>query len=314
MRRALLSFAFVLVTAPAAGQVAGGGPRDTDCLSEFVASANRPKARPTKIRCIDGDASCDVDPTPGVCQFPVDVCLNVGDPGLPSCVPRDLEFFTVENFHPDSDPRHDFEFQALEDQVGAFVLPITSDDTDACAGAVTMVLPLEAKVKKHGARWKKSKKILRTTLVGRGGWRDEDKLSMSCVPAKGSEACAGITSTFQQIQEHVLTPSCGRQTCHNAPQLEHTLSLAPGEAWADLVGVLPDDGTARAAGKRRVDPGSPETSYLLDKLRGQITLDQGERMPRLMPKLPSREIRLIEAWIEAGAPETGFVEGSGCGS
>jgi hypothetical protein len=313
--RSLLALLVLLAwAAPTAAQVAGGGPKDSDCLTEFVAAANKPAKHPKKIRCVDGDPSCDADPTPGVCQFPVDVCFNVSDPDLPACAPREIEFYEVDNVQPDTDPLHDFEFQSLEDQAGAFVLPVDAADTDVCTGPVTMIVALDVKVKKRGAKWKRKKEVLRTTALGPGGWRDDDRLRMTCVPARGADPCDQVTSTFDQIQKHVFDRSCNRQTCHSSAQLEHTLSLAPGEAWAALVGAAPDDATAFAAGKRRVDPGNPANSYLLDKLRGDLGPTQGLRMPRLLPKLQKRKIALIESWIAAGAPETGFVGGVGCGA
>ena len=69
---------------------------------------------------------------------------------------------------------------------------------------------------------------------------------------------------------------------------------------------------ARLAGKLRVDPGNPGNSFILDKLRGDLLENEGERMPRGLPKIPAREIALVEAWIAAGAPATGFVDGIGC--
>jgi len=311
------SFAVILHLLVSAGAeaaaVRGGGSKATDCLTQFVAAANKPSGKPKKIRCVDGDATCDDDPTPGVCRFLVDVCANVQNPALPACEPGELEFFTVENVHPDTDPRHDFEFQALEDAVSTFVMPVAPDETDVCAGEVAMVLPLEAKVQTKGAKWKKSKKTLTTIAQGPLGVRDEDKLAMSCLPEKGADACAQITSTFDQIQQQIFTPSCGRQTCHNAPQTAHTLSLAPGESFASLVGIQPDDALARSRGKFRVAPGNPDASYLLDKLWGDLEPAQGQRMPRQLARLSKKKIRLIEAWIKAGAPETGFVPGLGCG-
>jgi hypothetical protein len=86
----------------------------------------------------------------------------------------------------------------------------------------------------------------------------------------------------------------------------------PGESYAFLVGVQPDNLPARMAGKLRVDPGDPENSFLLDKLRGTLAPDEGERMPRALAKLPAREIALVEAWIAAGAPAAGFVPELGC--
>jgi hypothetical protein len=90
------------------------------------------------------------------------------------------------------------------------------------------------------------------------------------------------------------------------------MSLSPGEAYANLVGVAPANFAANAAGKLRVDPGHPENSFILDKLRGDLDVTEGEPMPLQLRRLPSAAIQLIEEWIAAGAPETGFVAPSGC--
>lgn len=309
---ALATLAFLLAS-PASAQVAGGGKKDSDCLTEFQAAANHPTKKPKQIRCVDNDPTCDVDPTEGVCQFAVDVCLNVDDAGLPSCAAAELDEYVVENVHPDTDPRHDFEFQTLEDQVGQFGIPVTENEANVCAGAVAMVLRLPVKIKKNGGKYRKAKKTLRTTVSGPDA-EDVDKLPMSCQPNKGFDPCTGIASTFQQIQEHILTPHCGRDTCHNSGQSEHTLSLAPGDSHTFLVGVRPDNAGADALGKLRVDPGNPKNSYLLDKLKGKLQPNEGERMPRQQKKLKGSQIRLIEDWIEAGAPENGFVASLGCGA
>ena len=96
MTRLLL--ALLCLAAPSFALTRGGGSQLTDCLAEFSGTpANRPASRPRDIRCIDGDPTCDDDPTPGVCRFHVGVCLNVTDPNLPACGPADLEEFFVEN-------------------------------------------------------------------------------------------------------------------------------------------------------------------------------------------------------------------------
>ena len=90
------------------------------------------------------------------------------------------------------------------------------------------------------------------------------------------------------------------------------MSLAPGEAYANLVGVSPTNLTAQNAGKLRVDPGNPGNSFILDKLRGDLDPGEGERMPFGLRPLHALNIQLIEEWIAAGAPETGFVAAVGC--
>jgi hypothetical protein len=301
-RAPLLALAAALATAPGAR----AGDAVTECLATFV----HPGGEDRRVRCVDNDPACDADPTPGVCQFGVSVCLNTADPAL-RCAPQELELYDVENVQPDTDPRHDFEFETLQTAVDVLGFPIGSNETEVCAGPVAMILPLQVRVQKQGARYDGFKKTLRANTFGPGDPLDRDELPMKCLPAKGSDPCDGIDSTFAEIERHVFT-GCTRDTCHNAPGGGHTLTLVPGEAYANLIGAVPDSGIAASAGKLRVDPGNPDRSFLLDKLHGTLLAGEGVRMPRDLPKLPAKKIRLIEAWIEAGAPATGFVADVGC--
>lgn len=295
-------------------QTPGGGSKTTDCLTEFAASTpvNSPAKKPKKIRCVDNDAGCDADPAEGACTFMVAVCANATDPALPACSPADLDSYAVDNVQPDEDPRHDFDFQALEDLLNATVFPVDVSDTDQCSAPVGVRLPLPVKIGKGRARYGKARKLLRTEAETRRGIVDGDKLQMQCLPAGDASACAGITSTFDQIQKHVFDLTCGRDTCHNAAQPLHELSLAPGASYAALVGVAPFNFAAAGAGKLRVDPGNPGNSFLLQKLAGKLAHLEGERMPFQMRKLKKAQFRMIEDWIAAGAPAAGFVSEQGC--
>jgi hypothetical protein len=177
-----------------------------------------------------------------------------------------------------------------------------------------MSVYLPVRFQTGGAAWRKGKKILRTTLTGAtAATVDEDKMKLICLPAENASPCDTVTSTFDQIQQTIFTQvSCARSTCHNVAQAPHDMSLAPGEAWANLVGVEPANRTARNAGTLRVDPGNPANSFLLDKLRGPLAPGEGDPMPLQLKSLPRNAIRLVEEWIAAGAPETGFVAPSGC--
>jgi len=313
MTRLLLTVLFLAT--PSFAFTRGGGSPLTDCLAEFSGTpANRPASRPRDIRCIDNDPTCDDDPTPGVCGFHVGVCLNVTDPGLPACGPADLEEYAVENAQPDTNPRHDFDFQGLEDELTFLTLPVAVDQTNICTSNVPMSVYLPVRFKKASAGWKKGKKIIRTTLIGADpSVVDEDKMKLTCLPAENTSPCDTVTSTFDQIQKTIFTPtSCARSTCHNVRQDPHDMSLSPGEAYANLVGVPPANFAANAAGKLRVDPGHPENSFILDKLRGDLEISEGEPMPFQLRRLPSAAIQLIEEWIVAGAPDTGFVAPAGC--
>lgn len=312
IRRAV--FCLLVAAAPALALTPGGGSAFTDCLAEFAGTpANRPATRPRDIRCIDNDAACDDDPTPGVCGFHVGVCLNVTDPNLP-CGPADLEEYAVENEQPDTNPRHDFDFQGLEDELTFLTLPVAADQLNVCTANVPMSVYMPVRFKTGGAAWRKGKKILRTTLTGLTTTTiDQDKMKLTCLPAENTSPCDTVTSTFDQIQQTIFTPtSCARSTCHNVVQAPHDMSLAPGEGYVNLVGVEPANFAARTAGKLRVDPGNPANSFLLDKLRGELEIAEGDPMPLQLKRLPSKAIALVEEWIAAGAPETGFVAASGC--
>ena len=69
---------------------------------------------------------------------------------------------------------------------------------------------------------------------------------------------------------------------------------------------------AVGAGWTRVDAAnaSPETSFLYHKLTGDLDGTQGARMPFGSAKLDQYLIDIVRLWIEAGAPDTGWVPGT----
>lgn len=313
MRLLLAIVGVAALAAPAAALTPGGGSSSTDCLAEFGGTpANQPTSHPREIRCTDNDPNCDDDPALGICRFRAEVCLNVGDPNLPGCAPQALESYFIENEQPDTNPKHDFDFQTLEDQLNFLVLPLDASDVDVCSGEVQMNLRLPIQPSKSGGRWRRGRKQIDATLSGPNGVSDDDRLKMTCVPGKDTTPCDGVTSTFEQIQRQIFTPTCALPTCHNVAQGEHQLSLAEGEAYANLVGVPANNIVANGAGLKRVDPGNPDNSFILKKLRDELIDGEGVRMPRDLKPLHHLHIELIEEWIAAGAPETGFATAIGC--
>ncbi len=97
------------------------------------------------------------------------------------------------------------------------------------------------------------------------------------------------------VQEVVFSQSCARVQCHGQANASE-LSLRPGKAWENLVGV-----PAKADGELvRVVPGSPETSFLVEKISSSDPAF-GERMPKEGAALSDAEIELVVNWIAAGA-------------
>lgn len=86
--------------------------------------------------------------------------------------------------------------------------------------------------------------------------------------------------------------------CHATVDHEAPLGLDPAEAYANLVGVTSED----CGGKNFVVAGSPDQSYLIDKLMGG-TICEGGQMPLDQDPLPTAGVRTFVNWICAGAPD-----------
>ena len=118
-------------------------------------------------------------------------------------------------------------------------------------------------------------------------------------------------SAYHDIQEYVFDKSCANSACHAAPANAFNLNLSYGFSYENLVGTVPQNPAAAAAGMKLVDPGNPENSFLLTKLMGPTVREQGARMPFLGGMLHTGKIDAVRMWIEAGAPQTGKIAGIG---
>jgi hypothetical protein len=112
-----------------------------------------------------------------------------------------------------------------------------------------------------------------------------------------------LEPTFTSIQRDILqaTDTSGRLACvncHNGVNVFAPGNFTAGNAYASLVGVT----SVQKPSLRRVDPGNPESSYILHKLEGRSDI-VGQRMPRgTGPFLTDGQILVIRRWIELGAP------------
>jgi mono/diheme cytochrome c family protein len=115
-------------------------------------------------------------------------------------------------------------------------------------------------------------------------------------PQVGPELPAATTSasSFGAIVQDLLVPRCATSACHggNPPAFAPPLDAA--DAWGALVGQPSGQGS-----ELLVDPGAPERSTLVLKLRGT---GSGALMPIGDAPLGEAEIAAIEAWIANGAP------------
>lgn len=121
---------------------------------------------------------------------------------------------------------------------------------------------------------------------------------LACLLMAASAAHAAGTPSFKKQ----IVPLFQRQcvACHMTGQEQGQLGLLPQLAHASLVGAA-----SRQAPMARVTPRDPARSYLLHKLRG-THLDQGGsgvRMPMGQEPLADADLALLQAWIDAGAPD-----------
>jgi uncharacterized protein (TIGR03118 family) len=105
---------------------------------------------------------------------------------------------------------------------------------------------------------------------------------------------------LSQLQAAVFTPICSG--CHNGSNppggaLPGSQNLTAGNSFAALVGVA----SLEQPALRRVKPGDPDNSYLIQKLEG-VTGISGSRMPLGGPFLDQAAIDQIKSWISSGAP------------
>jgi hypothetical protein len=90
------------------------------------------------------------------------------------------------------------------------------------------------------------------------------------------------------------------------------LVLETGSSHGALVDVTPFNSAANMADWKRVNgSGDLATSLLFHKLNRTTLPDNfGDPMPRGKRRLDQDLIDIVQLWIEAGAPETGWVPGT----
>jgi len=146
----------------------------------------------------------------------------------------------------------------------------------------------------------------------RSALRDRSAVVLACCFAMWSQACAddrgkGVQEdSYAAVQALFSEANCGSFGCHGSGGL-----TAESRAWVEVrVDQPPLDRLAEwsvardtlqcaSAGHspmKRVDPGSPETSYLVHVLRG-TNLCGGVRMPSSGPYLDEGQIQVVEKWI-----------------
>lgn len=297
--------------------VGGGGSSRTDCLVVFDAAVNYPPDNPKRFRCADGDP-CDADGTVnGQCAFQLTVCANdTTDPTR--CTLNGVDSITVEHALDNGDRKFDPDFQALQNRINnGIVGPNDPPNTDpnACALPSTILVPVIGPL--PGNVCKRGKKQVKLTSYGVPVLgviaRDRDKIKMECEPAPaGCDPQVIYSGTYDRIQRQIFDKSCAVSGCHDSQSQTGGLLLENGASYGNLIDVTPQMPGAAAAGWKRVDAAnaSPDTSYIFHKLTGDLDGTQGARMPFGGAKLDQYLIDIVQLWIEAGAPQAGWVPGT----
>jgi hypothetical protein len=136
--------------------------------------------------------------------------------------------------------------------------------------------------------------VLVVSCVGLAGC--DEKLSSIAGPTPNLEP------TFASIQRDIFqtADASGRPACINC----HTnVGRNPAGGFnlvADAYNQVVAE-SSRKPGAIRVIPRDPANSYLLHKLKGSADI-VGVRMPQNGPYLTDGQVRIIERWIEIGAP------------
>jgi len=121
-------------------------------------------------------------------------------------------------------------------------------------------------------------------------------------------------TSFEIIQDNILTPSCALSGCHlsnaDATFSQHGLVLSKGNSFANLVGKSPINAAAKADKLLLVFPGDATYSFLYHKIacdslhnHGNAAL-YGSHMPMGGGYISKGQVEFIRRWINAGASLT----------
>jgi hypothetical protein len=125
------------------------------------------------------------------------------------------------------------------------------------------------------------------------------------------QTCPTPASSFERIQRGIFEPRCNQGYCHGSAA-RGGLDLRADVAYANLLREHDADAAEPSDELEPVDPGHADESLLWLKLAAK-TLGRkhvpGDPMPIGGLALSPDELEGIRLWIEAGAPETGIVDG-----
>ena len=117
-----------------------------------------------------------------------------------------------------------------------------------------------------------------------------------CERASLVEADSSSAATLGNIQSRIFDTNCALSGCHAGANPQLGMSLEDGLAFGSIVNVQSQE----VSGMMRVNPGNPEQSYLLKKVRGDADIVAAQ-MPLGRSALSDEDVELIRQWIADGA-------------
>ena len=120
-------------------------------------------------------------------------------------------------------------------------------------------------------------------------------------------------SSYGLIYDRIFATNCALSGCHHEAEKKRdpdgTLPYLAGEAaYTNLLNATPHDLRAANADLKLVLPGSPDSSFLYQKITFDSSAFQfGSAMPTGGLELTANQIEFVRQWIAAGAPLTGHV-------
>ncbi|WP_375445429.1 hypothetical protein [uncultured Fibrella sp.] len=150
-------------------------------------------------------------------------------------------------------------------------------------------------------------RVLLTTTLGAA------LLIASCKKTADVTTTDLAKTSFELIQDRILTPSCATAGCHasesDAAFRQHGLVLAAGVAFKNLVGIDPKNAASLADGHKRVKAFVALESLLYHKLNTDASHHSGKSYGNPMPlgsdPLSVGQIEFVRRWIDGGALATG---------
>ncbi len=119
-------------------------------------------------------------------------------------------------------------------------------------------------------------------------------LVLAGCPGSGPTEPPASPGPFAAVEREILVPKCAGEGCHSGPEPAGGLDLSAGRAYESLVGIP----SVRRPERKRVVPGAPERSYLMERLT------PGGDTPKMPPgaaPLSAGEVARIRNWIAGGA-------------